>query len=931
MQFLPHPPQEALRTGTEMWLAENRWVACVFFNFRMLEAEHFATAQEVMSSLMGLIGKHDGDLHQLVCDEKGTTAIGLWGTPPHSHPDDPIFAARCAVDVARLTAPILEAAGLGTIRAGISVGRAFCGNIGSVSRCEFCLVGDVMNMAARLAGAAGKLDEAVLCDEHCAQFIADAGDRSLVAELRTHDLTLKNVDRVVVASVLGGAQPQAPGAMRSFSRMRWAMASTRSIGGASVGDLQSLDEDGPAAAGSAGGGGGSMASARISGSARGGAASAFGGGAGPDPSDLLRPDRTSAASESSPHFGGIFGMDTFRNRSPVLFGREEALREVVRLVDEANAGPNGGGRLLITVTGAMSMGKTSFLKVAALAVVKHCPEQCCLFLNPGRAGTDTETPFHSWRVGWFQQMCERHAPFVPERLRRFLPLLDDVFRTRQTSTSGGGGSSNFMATLRDAAHGTRGASGFSDAGNSTGGDAGVAPSGNSLSGADAVPPHVRRSTADGSAVSVDDSATAGPGNSNRGAGSVASDSAEWLRSLPAEDRVRWTIALATEIVAMEADMADLPLVIIADDAHFMDAVSWKLLLSVQAAIRPSIILSFWRQEIPALRHLKANSSMNRRCRLGPLGPDDLKKLVAYTLGVPEEAVAGPVVSVIVSMSAGHPMLAKEITVMLVREGKLQADAAAGTCELVGGKEDIEKGALAPGQNAIARMQMLVQHRLDGFGMAARSALRVAAAIRGKFDLAFLRRCCVEVTSEAEAQSIASELLEEGVWVMIPETPVHYQFAHDLVRSLVYQSIPPDQRRQIHAAILYECVAFAIGSACFCAHQNGRRRSVLTLCRFFALFPSRRMQPGAQPGAAARRCRHAAAGGEGSPRPRGARARQGDVVLPRVRARRGVVPLPRALGAQRRPQVGQGGAEDAQPRPAARVRARGIHGPTPVGG
>lgn len=256
--------------------------------------------------------------------------------------------------------------------------------------------------------------------------------------------------------------------------------------------------------------------------------------------------------------------------------------------------------------------------------------------------------------------------------------------------------------------------------------------------------------------------------------------------------------------------------------------------------------------------------LNRRCRLGPLGLDDLKRLVAATLSVPDAAVPEALVSVVSSMSAGHPMLVKEararqsrlgsglllplcctsyfscssllflttwasvvwpercparlflpsapapgktqIVVMLTREGKLRVDAAAGTCEMLGGKDDIQKGALAPGQNAIARMQMLVQHRLDGFGMAARSALRVAAAIRGKFDLPFLRRCCAEITSDTEAQSIASELLEEGVWAMIPETPVHYQFAHDLVRSLVYQSIPPDQRRQIHAAILYECVS-----------------------------------------------------------------------------------------------------------------------------
>lgn len=64
MLFLPHPPKEALRTGTEMWLAENRWVACVFFNFHQLEAHTAMVAQEVVATIQALIQKHEGDLHQ---------------------------------------------------------------------------------------------------------------------------------------------------------------------------------------------------------------------------------------------------------------------------------------------------------------------------------------------------------------------------------------------------------------------------------------------------------------------------------------------------------------------------------------------------------------------------------------------------------------------------------------------------------------------------------------------------------------------------------------------------------------------------------------------------------------------------------------------------------------------------------------------------
>ena len=39
---------------------------------------------------------------------------------------------------------------------GVTSGVAFCGNVGSASRCEYSMVGDTINMSARLMGVAIK-------------------------------------------------------------------------------------------------------------------------------------------------------------------------------------------------------------------------------------------------------------------------------------------------------------------------------------------------------------------------------------------------------------------------------------------------------------------------------------------------------------------------------------------------------------------------------------------------------------------------------------------------------------------------------------------------------------------------------------------------------------------------------------------------------
>ena len=53
-----------------------------------------------------------------------------------------------------------------SVNIGISSGHAFCGVIGSKSRREYTVMGDMVNLAARLMSTAGKLEHDVLVDEN---------------------------------------------------------------------------------------------------------------------------------------------------------------------------------------------------------------------------------------------------------------------------------------------------------------------------------------------------------------------------------------------------------------------------------------------------------------------------------------------------------------------------------------------------------------------------------------------------------------------------------------------------------------------------------------------------------------------------------------------------------------------------------------------
>ena len=158
--YVPAPVRTRLAVGHGDWLAELRRVSVLFLQPRLdLSSPELALerAQAVMQRAQPVFERYGGLIKELVVDDKGVALVGIFGLPPQAHEDD---AARC-VGAALALREALEAAGIATA-IGVTTGRAFCGAVGSPVRREYTVVGDVMNMAARLMGQAAGT---ILCDE----------------------------------------------------------------------------------------------------------------------------------------------------------------------------------------------------------------------------------------------------------------------------------------------------------------------------------------------------------------------------------------------------------------------------------------------------------------------------------------------------------------------------------------------------------------------------------------------------------------------------------------------------------------------------------------------------------------------------------------------------------------------------------------------
>ncbi|MCB0196360.1 MAG: AAA family ATPase, partial [Anaerolineae bacterium] len=161
-RYIPGAIRARLKAKQSGWIAELRRVTVLFVNLPDLNyAGDVEQAQQIMRALQNDLYHYEGSVNKLSVDDKGVTLIAALGLPPFAHEDDADRGVQAALAMRRT----LRAHGL---RSGIGVttGRAFCGSVGYDRRREYTMIGDVVNLSARLMQASLKqgIDNDILCD-----------------------------------------------------------------------------------------------------------------------------------------------------------------------------------------------------------------------------------------------------------------------------------------------------------------------------------------------------------------------------------------------------------------------------------------------------------------------------------------------------------------------------------------------------------------------------------------------------------------------------------------------------------------------------------------------------------------------------------------------------------------------------------------------
>lgn len=153
-RYLPAAVLPRLEIEEKLWTGELRQVTVVFLNLG-LDGRKLAKInkgmvdeiQGIISSVQNAVYEYEGSLNKFLVDDKGALIVLVFGLPPVAHENDPARAVLSCLRIRQLLARLQPSM---AVSFGITSGLALCGLVGSGLRREYSVLGDVVNLSARL-------------------------------------------------------------------------------------------------------------------------------------------------------------------------------------------------------------------------------------------------------------------------------------------------------------------------------------------------------------------------------------------------------------------------------------------------------------------------------------------------------------------------------------------------------------------------------------------------------------------------------------------------------------------------------------------------------------------------------------------------------------------------------------------------------------
>jgi predicted ATPase len=275
-----------------------------------------------------------------------------------------------------------------------------------------------------------------------------------------------------------------------------------------------------------------------------------------------------------------------------------------------------------------------------------------------------------------------------------------------------------------------------------------------------------------------------------------------VRALTGQARHNSLVLFLIEL--LEKWLAERPLILLLEDVHWFDSLSWDLALQVARTfmledrafflvlvMRPLAAQSSERlAALQAIRVLTATRTM----LLEPLPAADTVALAAARLGLTAVQLPTTITELIQTRAGGNPFFAEEIVYALRDNGLLRLNGQ--DPELIGDPEEIS-------QTLPGTLQGIVLSRIDRLTPAQQLTLKVASVIGRSFGFAALRGLLNEHTQISEPvlhEHLAHFVDRDLTALELPEPDLTFVFKHIITREVAYETLLHTQRRQLHRSV-----------------------------------------------------------------------------------------------------------------------------------
>ncbi len=260
------------------------------------------------------------------------------------------------------------------------------------------------------------------------------------------------------------------------------------------------------------------------------------------------------------------------------------------------------------------------------------------------------------------------------------------------------------------------------------------------------------------------------------------------------------------LTLLETRANEQPLVLILEDAQWLDPYSWELVLTLSEQVLeerlPLLLMLIMRPLEGSTIYTKAKTLVSmdniKRLRLESLPPEETLTLAVKSMGLTSNELPESVAELMRIRAGGNPFFAEELFYYLYHNEFITFKTIKDKTRCL-----IDNDLNRAAQTLPATIQSIILSRIDQLPPEKQLMLKVAAVIGQSFAYKILFDTLnkhMEV-SESQLKAYLADLVYLGL--IQPDrasTDSTYGFKHVIIREVTYQSLLFDRRRQLHRTV-----------------------------------------------------------------------------------------------------------------------------------